>query len=79
MIVELQDYTNKSKDKRIPEEARPLYTLTRWVLRPNSESIWADLCLLNQKTGSKWTDHDALEVEARILVSSSSSIRSGLP
>ncbi|TFY54843.1 hypothetical protein EVG20_g9544 [Dentipellis fragilis] len=42
--------------------------ITRVVLRPNGESFWADLCLLNQKTGKKWTDQEALEVEARILV-----------
>ncbi|KAI0064034.1 hypothetical protein BV25DRAFT_1801090 [Artomyces pyxidatus] len=68
MIVELQDHrVQKVKDKRNNDEAKPL-EVTRIVLRPNSESLWADLCLLNQKTGSKWTDRDALELEAKILV-----------
>lgn len=43
-------------------------TVTRVLLRPNSETLFADLCLLNQKNGSKWTDKDALEIEAKILV-----------
>ena len=64
MIVELLDYRPvKSKDPVLvnPEKSRV-------VLNPNPETLWADICLMNQKTGSNWTDQEALEVEARILV-----------
>lgn len=64
MIVELLDYRPlKGKDPilEIPEKSRV-------VLSPNSETLWTNLCLLNQKAGNIWTDEDALEVEAGILV-----------
>lgn len=65
MIVELLDYRpQKNKD---PSPDKP--DRTRVVLHPDSEILWADICLLNQKHENKWTDADALEVEARILVS----------
>jgi transcription factor SPT20 len=64
MIVELLDYRpQKSKD---PPPEKP--ERTRVVLHPNSETLWADICLLNQKTGNQWTDQDALEIEARLLL-----------
>ncbi|KAI3619944.1 saga complex subunit spt20 [Moniliophthora roreri] len=59
MIVELLDH--RSEDKKEP-------ILERIVLQPNGESLYADICLMNAKYGSKWTDLDALEVEARILL-----------
>lgn len=64
MIVELLDYRpQKAKDADLtnPEQSRV-------VLTPTPETLWADICLLNQKAGSTWTDQEALEVEARILV-----------
>ena len=68
MIVEIEEFSQvNSKDNS--KESKPLEkTVTRVLLRPNSETLFADLCLLNQKTGSKWTDKDALEIEAKILV-----------
>ena len=64
MIVELLDYRPlKSKDSELADPER-----SRVVLRPNSETLWSDICLLNQKAGYTWTDQEALEVEARILV-----------
>lgn len=42
---------------------------TREVLHPNSETLWADLCLVNVNSGGNLTDTQALEMEARILVS----------
>lgn len=68
MIVEIEDFiqlnsTDSSKESKPPEK-----TVTRVLLRPNSETLFADLCILNQKTGGTWTDRDALEVEAKILV-----------
>lgn len=65
MIVELQDYRS-SKNKR---EVLTTPETTRVVLRPNAETLWADVCLLNQRAGNTWTDHEALEIEARLLVS----------
>jgi transcription factor SPT20 len=68
MIVEIEECsqlnsTDNSKESKSPEKA-----ITRVLLRPNSETLFADLCLLNQKAGGKWTDEDALEIEAKILV-----------
>ncbi len=66
MIVEIEEFKqSNSKDNKLPEK-----TVARVLLRPNSETLFADLCLLNQKAGNKWTDKDALEVEAKILVRS---------
>ncbi|KAJ7065397.1 Spt20 family-domain-containing protein [Mycena amicta] len=62
MIVELLDYRQQALDK--PER-------TRVVLYPNGETLFADICAQNRKLGEKWTDRDALEVEARILVATS--------
>ncbi|KXN86738.1 SAGA complex subunit spt20 [Leucoagaricus sp. SymC.cos] len=64
MIVELLDYRpqrNKAVSQDKPER-------TRVVLHPNSETLWADICSLNQKHGGKWTDLDALEIESKILM-----------
>jgi transcription factor SPT20 len=68
MIVEIEECsqlnsTDNSKESKPPEKA-----VTRVLLRPNSETLFTDLCILNQKTGGKWTDRDALEIEAKILV-----------
>jgi transcription factor SPT20 len=66
MIVEIEEFKqSNSKESKSPEKAT-----TRVLLRPNSETLFADLCLLNQKAGNKWTDQDAVEVEAKILVRS---------
>ncbi|TFY56188.1 hypothetical protein EVJ58_g7792, partial [Rhodofomes roseus] len=64
MIVEVHDYRPpKATDQTLEEPQK-----TRVVLSPNPETLWADICLMNQKVGNAWTDRDALEVEARILV-----------
>jgi transcription factor SPT20 len=64
--VELLDY----RPKRAKESALGKPDRTRVVLHPNAETLWADICLLNQNQApeSKWSDRDALEVEARLLV-----------
>ena len=62
LVVELLDY----RPQRGKEQGKP--ERTRVVLHPTPETHWADVCLLNQKTDNKWSDKDALEVEARILV-----------
>lgn len=62
--MEVHDYRPpKATDQTLEEPHK-----TRVVLSPNSETLWADICLMNQKEGNTWTDRDALEVEARILV-----------
>lgn len=67
MIVELLDYRPlKAKEPALEKPER-----TRVVLHPNAETLWADICLLNQKSGNRFTDQDALEIEARLLVSCS--------
>jgi hypothetical protein len=65
MIVELLDYRPRGKKEPILERPEQ----TRVVLHPTTETLWADICLLNQKLGNKWTDREALDIEARILVS----------
>lgn len=64
MLVELLDYRPKrTKDPPLEKPEK-----SRVTLHPNDETLWADLCLMNQRTGSKLTDPQALEVEAQILV-----------
>ncbi len=64
MVVELWDHRPQRPKEPAPGEPEK----TQVVLHPNSETLWADLCSLNQRLGGKWTDQDALEIEARILV-----------
>lgn len=68
MIVEIEEFKQVSSKDNSKEAEPPEKTTTRVLLRPNSETLFADLCLLNQKSGNKWTDKDALEIEAKILV-----------
>ena len=70
MIVEIEECSQLNSTENSKESKPPEKTVTRVLLRPNSETLFADLCLLNQKTGNKWTDKDALEIEAKILVRS---------
>lgn len=65
MVVELLDYRSLNLNEPPPEKP----ARTRVILHPNSESLWADICSLNQKYGSKWTDEEAVEIEAKLLVS----------
>lgn len=72
LIVELLDFRPaKLKDPLLehPEGQRI-------VLRPSPESLWADICLLNQKAGNTLTDARTLEIEAKVLVSSIDSLLS---
>lgn len=64
MLVELLDY--RPKRAKDPPLERP--EKSRVTLHPNDEALWADLCLMNQRTSSKLTDPQVLEVEAQILV-----------
>ncbi len=65
LIVELLDYRPARGGE--PELETP--DKSRVVLTPNDESRWADICLMNQRSNASWTDAEALEVEARLLVS----------
>lgn len=65
MIVELLDYRpQRNKEPTLEKPER-----TRAVLHPNSETLWADICSLNQRHGGKWSDTETLNIEARLLVS----------
>jgi transcription factor SPT20 len=68
MIVDIEEFSQVTSTDNSKESQPPEKVVTRVLLRPNSETLFADLCLLNQKTGGKWTDKDALEIEAKILV-----------
>lgn len=63
MIVELLDYRPQRNKETLDKPER-----TRAVLHPNAETLWADICSLNQKNGGKWSDRDALAIESRILL-----------
>lgn len=64
MVVELLDYRpKKPKDPILEKPER-----SRVTLHPNNETLWADLCLVNQRHGFKFTDLDALELEAQLLL-----------
>ncbi|KAN0137073.1 Spt20 family domain containing protein [Lactarius tabidus] len=67
MIAQIEEY-EPSKSTETEELKK---TVSKVLLRPNSETLFADLCLLNQKAGNNWTDKDALEVEAKILLATS--------
>lgn len=64
LIVEILDFRPARAKEPILE--RP--DKQRVVLRPNPETIWADICILNAKSGAKWSDMDALKVESKLLV-----------
>lgn len=63
--MELLDY----RPQRLEDPVLETPSLERVVLRPTPEMIWDDICRMNARTGSKLTDAQALEVEAKILVS----------
>ncbi|KAL5492285.1 SPT20 [Sanghuangporus weigelae] len=67
LIVEILDF----RPARVKEPVLEKPDKQRVVLRPNGETIWADICIMNAKFGSKWTDMDALEVESKLLLSTS--------
>ncbi|KAF8826177.1 hypothetical protein HHX47_DHR6000341 [Lentinula edodes] len=67
LIVDLLDYRpTKPTDPplEIPEK-------TREVLHSTSETLWADLCVINSNSGGNLTDLQAIEIEARILLATS--------
>ncbi|KIL65646.1 hypothetical protein M378DRAFT_521410 [Amanita muscaria Koide BX008] len=68
MVVQILDYRPQNLKESVLDKPEQ----TRVVLHPNSESLWADICLLNQRCGARWTDIDALEVEARISLATTS-------
>lgn len=65
LIVELLDY----RPAKLREPLLDTPDKQRVVLRPNGETLWADICTLNAKAGLKWSDMDALQVESKLLVS----------
>ncbi|PPQ70665.1 hypothetical protein CVT24_000673 [Panaeolus cyanescens] len=64
MIVELLDY----RPQRSKEPALKNPEKTRVILHPNAETLYEDICTMNAQHGSKWTDRDALEIEAKLLL-----------
>lgn len=66
MIVDLLDY----RPGKPTESVLDVPEKSRVVLQPTAESIWADLCLLNDKLDAHWTDEQTLEMESHILVRS---------
>ncbi|SRR5258708_5415916 len=67
LIVELFDH----RDSADPNEAVPPQHIVLW---PTAEANWAELCSLNARDGGMWTDIDALNFEAKLLVSIVSSV-----
>lgn len=66
MIVESMDHRKPRLHVQQSSAKEP--ECVRVVLQPTAESLYADLCLLNAKSGSTWTDQEALAVESKILV-----------
>lgn len=64
MVVELLDY--RAKRSKDPQPDKP--DRTRVILHPNPETLYADVCALNARSKSNWTDRDALEIESKLLV-----------
>ncbi|KAF8524170.1 Spt20 family-domain-containing protein [Gautieria morchelliformis] len=65
MIVESIDHRKPQQHAQQSAAKEP--ECVRVVLQPTAESLYADLCLLNAKSGNKWTDREALEIESKIL------------
>ncbi|EIN09455.1 hypothetical protein PUNSTDRAFT_143012 [Punctularia strigosozonata HHB-11173 SS5] len=70
MIVELLDY--RPIRNRDPVLEKPLRT--RVVLQHNDETLWADLCLLQQRSNYQLTDQHVLELESRVLLATTPSL-----
>ncbi|KAJ3768511.1 Spt20 family-domain-containing protein [Lentinula raphanica] len=68
LIVDLLDYRPPKPND--PPLDTPKHS--REVLHPTPETLWADLCVINASTGGKLTDAQALEIEAKILLNTSS-------
>ncbi|KAJ3995045.1 Spt20 family-domain-containing protein [Lentinula boryana] len=67
LIVDLVDYRpQKPTDPPLETPEK-----TREVLHPTSETLWADLCVINTNSGGTLTDLQALEIESRILLATS--------
>ncbi|TEB33050.1 hypothetical protein FA13DRAFT_1627386 [Coprinellus micaceus] len=64
MVVELLDYRAQKFNQPLPEKPER----TRVTLHPNPETLYADICTMNQKSGGMWSDKDALEVESKLLL-----------
>ncbi|KAI5823295.1 hypothetical protein K523DRAFT_421564 [Schizophyllum commune Tattone D] len=83
LIVELIDYRVGAQKDIASTSKQPIAStststntsttaplVTRVVLFPTPETVYTDICLLGARYGARWTDMDALEAEARILVRS---------
>lgn len=70
LIVEIYDHRTKFQDTvhDIPADGNSK-EVKRIALRPSAETLWTDLCLMNEASRESWTEDLALEVEAKILVS----------
>lgn len=64
MVVELLDYRSQKVNQPHPEKPER----TRVILHPNPETLYADICSLNQRNGGSWSDAEAIEIEAKLLV-----------
>ncbi|KAI4294282.1 hypothetical protein K525DRAFT_213043 [Schizophyllum commune Loenen D] len=70
LIVELIDYRPiaSTSTSTSPNQSTTAPLVTRVVLFPTPETVYTDICLLGARYGARWTDMDALEAEARILL-----------
>ena len=76
--MEIHDHRRSNSNSHARETSPRTDTeaeVKRVVMQPTAESIWADICLLNEESGFTWTEDIALQVEAQILVSMVSIVR----
>jgi hypothetical protein len=43
-------------------------TVKRIEMKPDAQSIWNDICLLNEESNINMTESEALDVESKLLV-----------
>jgi transcription factor SPT20 len=60
-LIDLLDHRGVSGEDSVTKE--------RVVLQPNGETLWADICLEHERNNTINSDEEAMEIEARMLVS----------
>ncbi|KAK9701946.1 Transcription factor spt20 [Basidiobolus ranarum] len=65
IIAEIHDHRPNLHSEQSSET---LTNIQRVVLHPTSETLWADLCLMNETSDVLWNEDFSLQVESKILL-----------